>query len=971
MWCKSRSIVTPGSDGSREHRSQHHKQDGYWWRCVWCKYKCSRQYEQRLNAIKQKIADIEGCFGEKYRVQQIMVKVASFLVTINLIVVLLVLIFHCINEASSNNDNNENSNNNNNNSAEYNNYITNDTFIGNITNSTCAFHNNNGTSENSIVHPYGHSASIGSLYILTRFFRLFYAFYYSKTLRLHLKAIPYSVYQLKELVVVVVLTWLIFAMIGYGLLHELKYIDDGQNDYFDSFSKSLWSLLVMQTTSNFPDVILGNYNETRYVGIYFFVYVVVTIFLLMSLVFALLYSYYSNNISEKNAETIANNKKENLMRAFYCLSQQALKDNGDFNGTIKRKTFEKFIHKLGKQLSIFKINKKDTNRLFDYLTEENEENDKNKMYLDQFLQFSEEIRYVHTYTNSYQRVLTHLIKKKFVEIPNDGDFGFTPTTPDGDEDEEEYYPVQQATTMRRKGMTSRSNISSGSSSNSSIDKNQVAGCVTLNVKPLKNEQCCCCKCSQCTWVMKCRVYLLFMFLSKWTDMIISIVITGTIFIIAGDLVYWDSRLVSFKIATIFAVGFYVAEMILRMFALDACSMCNNEICCANYFGCHAKRDNDDDDDYHDYDNYNNDNGDDSGTNIRCKDSVGVDGKIKDTEEDNFPLYVGSCDTFELDPNHHSDGAIDVNVEIEARSPINRKKSQNQNSKHTDFSNGNDGDSDDRCSNCRHKCGVIKKDTERYCRCHNYVNLFNSFVTISIGVVAILMMIATETDSIDQNHDWRKYLKTGRFITIFLILRAFTINFLKHFMAFVSIVVAKFFHMFALQFFVVYFFVLIGCLCFSGAVSELSSCQKCYRDGEYINETNSEQEFWCGIYDGLYFNFNFNTTAAGFGTLMALMLVSSWHMYTEMFWRATGENSWVYLYFVGAYYVVVVVVLNLVVAFFVDIFDKSFDTFNKRVKFNNKVRASEFGHGRTRLSSVHANSNYNSRKGTMRNSYSSR
>ena len=76
--------------------------------------------------------------------------------------------------------------------------------------------------------------------------------------------------SLGEMSIVSVLFWLTFSMIGYSVLYELDIV--GSNPYFGSFSQSLWSLFVLQTTCNFPDVMLKSYHDSQWVAIYFFIY---------------------------------------------------------------------------------------------------------------------------------------------------------------------------------------------------------------------------------------------------------------------------------------------------------------------------------------------------------------------------------------------------------------------------------------------------------------------------------------------------------------------------------------------------------------------------------------------------------------------------------------------------------------------------------------------------------------------------
>ena len=62
--------------------------------------------------------------------------------------------------------------------------------------------------------------------------------------------------------------------------------------HFKTLGDSLWSMLVCLTTSNFPDVMLPGYMAYRPYCILFLVYMIMGLFLFMSLVLAIFYSNF-------------------------------------------------------------------------------------------------------------------------------------------------------------------------------------------------------------------------------------------------------------------------------------------------------------------------------------------------------------------------------------------------------------------------------------------------------------------------------------------------------------------------------------------------------------------------------------------------------------------------------------------------------------------------------------------------------
>ena len=62
--------------------------------------------------------------------------------------------------------------------------------------------------------------------------------------------------------------------------------------YYDTFGDATFNMLVLLTTSNYPDVMLPAYRENRVASIFFIVYLIFGLFLFMNLLLAIFYSNY-------------------------------------------------------------------------------------------------------------------------------------------------------------------------------------------------------------------------------------------------------------------------------------------------------------------------------------------------------------------------------------------------------------------------------------------------------------------------------------------------------------------------------------------------------------------------------------------------------------------------------------------------------------------------------------------------------
>ena len=76
--------------------------------------------------------------------------------------------------------------------------------------------------------------------------------------------------------------------------------------YFDNFSNSFYNMLVLITTSNFPDIMLPAYQINRFDAIFFIIYLIIGLFLCMNLLLAIFYS----NFKQRFEETLGKSEQE-------------------------------------------------------------------------------------------------------------------------------------------------------------------------------------------------------------------------------------------------------------------------------------------------------------------------------------------------------------------------------------------------------------------------------------------------------------------------------------------------------------------------------------------------------------------------------------------------------------------------------------------------------------------------------------
>ena len=83
-------------------------------------------------------------------------------------------------------------------------------------------------------------------------------------------------------------------------------------------------------------------------------------------------------------------------------------------------------------------------------------------------------------------------------------------------------------------------------------------------------------------------------------------------------------------------------------------------------------------------------------------------------------------------------------------------------------------------------------------------------------------------------------------------------------------------------------------------------------------------------NGLYYQLNFNDTYSGMLTLFSVLVSNNWNSTTEMYSALLG-NTWPRLYFSSFFVVTIMVILNIVVSFVLEIYTMSLDESRTKVR----------------------------------------
>eukprot|EP01024_Parvocaulis_polyphysoides_P019195 TRINITY_DN18659_c0_g3_i2.p1 TRINITY_DN18659_c0_g3~~TRINITY_DN18659_c0_g3_i2.p1 ORF type:complete len:400 (-),score=35.55 TRINITY_DN18659_c0_g3_i2:335-1393(-) len=158
-------------------------------------------------------------------------------------------------------------------------------------------------------------------------------------------------------VVVVFLYLTVFAFVGTILLHTKD------PHYFGDMATSYWSLMVLLTTCNYPDVVIETFIQSRLTFVFFVVFCLLGVFFLANFVTAVVYNSYleQEKVEEKSALQFT---EHNLMAAFELIDQEN-------KGYISKEQFFVLVEEMKKyrQLSSF-INEQAASLMFAMLDDD-------------------------------------------------------------------------------------------------------------------------------------------------------------------------------------------------------------------------------------------------------------------------------------------------------------------------------------------------------------------------------------------------------------------------------------------------------------------------------------------------------------------------------------------------------------------------------------------------------------------------
>lgn len=183
-------------------------------------------------------------------------------------------------------------------------------------------------------------------YNLAPFFRIIFMILYNTAMRNSMTRLITTITGAYEALLTFILNLAIWSGFAFILFHDEKtYWDDRKyyNFKFTNYLASVWSMYVLQTKVNHPNLFLTIYGRKQWPAIFFMVYSFVTIFLIMNIIVSIFYITYKKHYAKIVFElgTYERASVEDYARIIAC----ATNEDGLISHNAARKICKEFLLK--------------------------------------------------------------------------------------------------------------------------------------------------------------------------------------------------------------------------------------------------------------------------------------------------------------------------------------------------------------------------------------------------------------------------------------------------------------------------------------------------------------------------------------------------------------------------------------------------------------------------------------------------
>ncbi|ESO94329.1 hypothetical protein LOTGIDRAFT_232558 [Lottia gigantea] len=143
-----------------------------------------------------------------------------------------------------------------------------------------------------------------------------------KQVRRAFRNIRKTVPEILNVLILFFLSVLLFALLALKLFSKRNSLTYPNGDpYFKTYLDCIWDLYVLVTTANNPDVMMPAYDYNPWFAIFFVCYIIVCLYIFMSIVLAAIYNNYKKNLKNEIRISVFS-KRRKLNRAFEILKDK-------------------------------------------------------------------------------------------------------------------------------------------------------------------------------------------------------------------------------------------------------------------------------------------------------------------------------------------------------------------------------------------------------------------------------------------------------------------------------------------------------------------------------------------------------------------------------------------------------------------------------------------------------------------------
>ncbi|XP_067942025.1 two pore calcium channel protein 1-like [Watersipora subatra] len=168
-------------------------------------------------------------------------------------------------------------------------------------------------SPNHFPHPIRWSRPLRPLFIIN--------FPQARQIRRAFRNIRRTIVEIVFVLILFLFSVMIFALLALKLFYKKGWTFRTGDPYFQNYIDSLWSLYVLVTTANNPDVMMPAYDKNNFYALFFIIFLVVNLYVFMNVLLAVIFNGYKRHLKNEVQQAVFA-KRRKLAMAFDLVKEK-------------------------------------------------------------------------------------------------------------------------------------------------------------------------------------------------------------------------------------------------------------------------------------------------------------------------------------------------------------------------------------------------------------------------------------------------------------------------------------------------------------------------------------------------------------------------------------------------------------------------------------------------------------------------